>query len=238
MTFDILKVKDITDTYYTKVPIIFDLPFRLAIIGKSQISLGKTSIILNLLLRDKYYKKYFKGENIYIITNNKLDNKLKILREEKEIPDCNVMEFDEERLEILYEILEEEFDEEEKKQNRLIIFDDVAYSNGLKGSQVGIMSKMAMNGRHMNLSQIYTSQKYSLVGTNIRTQLTGALIGGVSAKELDLIEQDLNFLENKKEFIKMFRQNTKNRDFLVVNFSNEFKDRYMDKNFKPIDIVN
>lgn len=238
MTFDILKVKDITDTYYTKVPIIFDLPFRLAIIGKSQISLGKTSIILNLLLRDKYYKKYFKGDNIYIITNNKLDNKLKILREEKEIPDCNVMEFDEERLEILYEILEEEFDEEEKKQNRLIIFDDVAYSNGLKGSQVGIMSKMAMNGRHMNLSQIYTSQKYSLVGTNIRTQLTGALIGGVSAKELDLIEQDLNFLENKKEFIKMFRQNTKNRDFLVVNFSNEFKDRYMDKNFKPIDIVN
>lgn len=238
MTFDILKVKDITDTYYTKVPIIFDLPFRLAIIGKSQISLGKTSIILNLLLRDKYYKKYFKGENIYIITNNKLDNKLKILREEKSIPDCNVMEFDEERLEILYEILEEEFDEEEKKQNRLIIFDDVAYSNGLKGSQVGIMSKMAMNGRHMNLSQIYTSQKYSLVGTNIRTQLTGALIGGVSAKELDLIEQDLNFLENKKEFIKMFRQNTKNRDFLVVNFSNEFKDRYMDKNFKPIDIVN
>jgi len=229
--YSIYKVRDKTDKNHVKHP-IFDLPFKLAIVGKSQISLGKTSIIMNMLLRDEFYKKHFSGENIFIISNNDLDNKLKILKKEKDIPDENFMAYDEQTLEELYDMIEEEFQEEEPKQQRLIIFDDVAYSGDLKSKESGILSKITMNGRHAGLSSIFTTQKYSLLGTNIRSQLTGALLGSASSKEIELIETDLNFI-NKKDFIKMYRENTKGRNFLCVNFSNDTI--YMDKDFKNIE---
>tara|TARA_R110000751_G_scaffold41473_3_gene97297 strand:- start:478 stop:1185 length:708 start_codon:yes stop_codon:yes gene_type:complete len=229
--YSIYKVRDKSDKNHVKHP-IFDLPFKLGIVGKSQISLGKTSIIMNLLLRDEFYKKHFDGENIWVITNNDLDNKLKILKKEKDIPDENFMPYDEQTLEELYDMIEEEFQEEEPKQQRLMIFDDVAYSGDLKSKESGILSKIVMNGRHAGLSSIFTTQKYSLLGTNIRSQLTGALLGNASSKEIELIETDLNFI-NKKDFIKMYRDNTKGRDFLVVNFTNDTI--YMDKDFKNIE---
>ena len=228
--YSIYKVRDKSDKNHVKHP-IFDLPFKLAIVGKSQISLGKTSIIMNMLLRDEFYKKHFDGINIFIISNNDLDNKLKILKKEKDIPDENFMAYDEQTLEALYDMIEEEYIDEEPKQLRLIIFDDVAYSGDLKSKESGILSKIVMNGRHAGLSSIFTTQKYSLLGTNIRSQLTGALLGNASSKEIELIETDLNFI-NKKDFIKMYRDNTKGRDFLCVNFSNDTI--YMDKNFQNI----
>ena len=228
----IYKVIDTTDNNHIKHP-IFDLPFKLAIVGKSQISLGKTSIVLNMLLRDEFYKKHFKGENIWIVTNNKLDNKLKILKKQKDIPDENFMVYDEGALEDLYDLIQDEFQEEKKKQQRLIIFDDVAYSGDLKSKESGIISKIVMNGRHAGLSSIFTSQKYSLLGTNIRSQLTGAMLGNASLKEIELISTDLNFLSNPKEFMRMYKQHTNGRDFLVLNFTND-DSYYMDKEFNTI----
>ena len=215
--FDILKVKDPSDKIFINKERIFNIPFKLAIVGKSQISLGKTSIILNLLLRDKYYKNDFKGENIYVVSNNKVDKKLQILREEKDIPESNFMRFDEDTIEALYDILEEDFMMDDKDP-KLIIFDDVAYSAGLKGSQTGVLSKIVMNGRHINLSSIFTTQKYSLIGTNIRTNLTGVMIGGLNQKELDLCCDDLNFLEDKKKFMKMIPKLliTKKNGFILI----------------------
>ena len=141
------------------------------------------------------------------------------------------MAYDEETLEALYDMIEEEFQQEEPKQLRLIIFDDCAYSGELKSKESGILSKIVMNGRHAGLSSIFSTQKYSLLGCNIRSQLTGALLGNASSKEIELIETDLNFI-NKKDFIKMYRENTNKRDFLVVNFTNDTV--YMDKNFNNI----
>tara|TARA_R110002020_G_scaffold83638_2_gene207849 strand:- start:358 stop:1071 length:714 start_codon:yes stop_codon:yes gene_type:complete len=234
MVYEILKIRDPSDKNFTPKNRLFDLPFRIALIGKSQFSLGKTTIILNLLLRDKFYGKDFQGENIYIVSNNKADKKLLILAETKEIPDCNIMSFDEATLEALYEIIEEQFEDEKKKQNRLIIFDDVVATGGLKQA-TGIVSKMIMQGRHIGLSQIYTSQKYSLLSTGLRSNITGAMIGGLSNKELELVEQDMNFLDNKKKFMTMIRNNTKNkRDFVIFNFSNDENEVYMNKKFEPI----
>ena len=105
----ILKVKDNFEKIYTEHK-IFSLPFKLCISGKSQLS-GKTTIILNLILRNEFYKKHFKGDDIYIVSGNKMDNKIKILMEEKDVPDPNFMDYDEQKLEALYEILEEEFQE-------------------------------------------------------------------------------------------------------------------------------
>lgn len=237
--YSILKVRDKNDKYYTPVDKLFDIPFRVLINGKSQLS-GKTTVILNMLLNPAFgYDKMFEGDDIYIVSNNKLDNKLSMMADKLDIPEDNRFEYDEDYLEILYEDLEEQFLDETseggKPQNRLIIFDDCGYSGSLKNKQSGIISKMICNGRHLCLSQIYTSQRFSQVSTTLRTNLTGAILFNTSMKELEMITEDLNYMSTKKDFVKIFRQTTKiPRTFLVVNFSNPPQEMYMNSEFEPI----
>ncbi len=237
--YEILKVRDKSDSYYIDVPGLPNINFKIAIIGASQRS-GKTTVILNFLLREKYYKKYFDGEDIFLISNNQLDNKLKILAAEKEIPRSNMSQYDEDVLEVIYEDLEEDFlaaeEMKEKPSPKLMVFDDVAYSGRLKDKTAGIVSKIAMNGRHAMISSIFTSQKYSLLSTGLRTNLSAAILFSTNNKELELIESDLNFLDSKQEFFKLFRRATsKPNSFLVVDLNapnNEM--RYLDSNFKSL----
>jgi len=234
--YTILKIKDKSDSYYTKMSDIFDIPFRLIIVGKSFLS-GKSTLILNLLLRDKFYKDHFDGNNIYIISNNKMDQKMRILKEEKEVPADNFMEFNEATLEMLYDKIEEDamtaVSDNEKPVNSLIIFDDVAFGGDLKKKANGTLSRIMCNGRHVNLSCIVTSQKHTMLSTTIRSNASGAILFSNSARELDSISDDFNYLDSKKDFVKMFRQATDKRNsFLVVNFSND--NIYLDSKFKPI----
>ena len=236
--FSILKVKDTSDSYYTKLDNIFDIPMRLIIVGKSFLS-GKSTIILNLLLREKFYKDKFEGENIFIISNNKMDNKMKILKQEKEVPADNFMEFNEATLERLYDKIEEDamtaVSDNEKPVNSLIIFDDVAFGGDLKKKANGTLSRIMCNGRHVNLSCIVTSQKHTMLSTTIRSNASGAILFSNSARELDSIADDFNYLSNKKSFFKMFRKATDKRNsFLVVNFSND--DIYLDSKFQKIEM--
>jgi len=133
MSRKILKVKDKNDSYYKKMGnYLWDLPLRLLIVGKSQNSCGKTSIILNLLLRKEFYAGMWKPENIFIISNNKLDNKLAILAKQLDIPSENIMKYDEDDVTDIYEQLEEEFIEatqqKKKPSHSLILFDDCGYT--------------------------------------------------------------------------------------------------------------
>lgn len=239
-SYKILKVRDKSDGYYTPVDRLFDVPFKILINGKSQLS-GKTTIILNLLLNPVFgYDKMFDGSDIYIISNNKLDNKLKIMSDKLDIPEDNRQEFDEDYIEMLYEDIEDEFIEDtsegRKPKNKLIIFDDCGYSGSLRSYNKGnIIDKLICNGRHLNLSQIYTSQRFSQCSTCLRTNLTGSIMFSTSMKELELISEDFNYMANKKDFIKMFRDETKKpRSFLVINFSNKPEEMYLDSEFQPI----
>ncbi len=73
-----------------------------------------------------------------------------------------------------------------------------------------------------------------MVSTSLRSNLTGAILFNTSAKELELIAEDFNYLNNKKQFIDMFREHTKEpRSFLVINFTNP-KSIYKEKNFLTI----
>lgn len=235
---NVYKVKDKTDDNHIAMP-LFDLPFKILINGKSQLS-GKTTLILNLLMNPEFgYSDKFDGENIYIVSDNKLDNKIKILMDFKDIPKENLFPYDEQVLEMLYDNLEEQFVEEMeddgKASNKLIIMDDVGYSGNLKSKNFGMITKLAANGRHLNLSQIYTSQRFSMVSTSLRSNLTGAILFNTSMKELELIGEDFNYMTSKKKFIDMFRRETSKtpRSFLVINFSND-GGLYMNSNFQTI----
>ena len=239
--YTMLKVRDISDSFYTKVPDMFDLPMKLLITSKSQYGCGKTTIVANLLANPDFpYHKLFDGDDIYIVSNNELDNKLDMLAKRLKIPDGNRMNYDEDLLEVLYEQLEEEFmeakEEGEKPTNKLILFDDCGYSGDLKNKNFGIISKIISNGRHALISSIFNVQKYTQASSTLRTNASAMIIGGVSSKELDLIIEDVNMFPKKQDFVKLFRENTKgSRDFFVVNFTGD-DGIYYNKNFEPISL--
>lgn len=237
----IYKVKDNAETYYTKKETIFDLPCRLLIVGKSQLS-GKSNIVINLLLRDEFYNKDFDGENIFIVSPSiSNDAKLKKLIEVKDIPAENLFhEYDEDVLKEFYKIQQEEYEEAvsngEKPKNKLILLDDMSYNGDLKSKTHGIINKIFSNGRHINLSIITTAQKYTDLLTSSRENCNGCIFFNCSNKQLELIESDHNYLGSKKEFMMMFRKALEEKhSFLVVNYTNPREEMYLDKNF---DIIN
>jgi len=235
----ILKVKDKADKYHLKHP-IFDLSFKLLVNGRSQLS-GKSTVLLSILLNPEFkYDKIFSGENIYIVSpqaENGLDQKLKILQEYKEIPDENIMDYDERALEKLYEDIEKKFldeFEEGEVQQRLLIFEDCGASGNLKNKQNGIISKLVSQGRHLALSQIYISQRITQLNSQIRSGITGAILFATSMKELSILEEDFNYLKSRRQFVDLFRRETDEpRSFLVVNFTNK-GGIYMNKEFQTI----
>lgn len=241
-TLKIYKVKDTAEKYYLKRDLIFDLPLRSLIVGKSQLS-GKSNILVNLLLRDEFYNSNFDGTDIFLVSPSiKNDDKLKKIIKIKDIPDENLfLEYDEDVLNELYNMLQEEYEEaisnDEKPANKLIIFDDCSYKGDLKSKQFGIINKIFSNGRHINLSIICTAQKYSDILTSARENANGCIFFNCSNKQLELIEADHNYLGSKKQFMNMFR-NVMNAPhaFLVVNYTNDKDQRYLDNKFDIIKI--
>ena len=118
-SYEILRMKDKFQSLKIKVPTIFDLPSRLLIVGKSELS-GKSNLIANLILREKFYRKYFNPENIIIVCqSSSLDDKWKTMITELDIPDMNIIKrFNETKLEALYDLVKEEYI---KKIKNLII---------------------------------------------------------------------------------------------------------------------
>ena len=243
----ILPMKDGLANYKIRKEALFDLPAKILIIGKSELS-GKSTLVGNLLMRpfddtDKdgmeFYKGDFKGENIYIVNPSLfLDDKWVNILRAKRIPEGNVyLEFDEDLLTELYSKLERQYKEEVelgKVHQKLIIFDDCAYSGDLKAKNHGILAKMFANGRHIALSTVITSQKYSSINTLCRENATGIILFECSAKQLELIADD-HAIQSKKQFEQMFRACTRERHtFMVINYSNPIEARFMDSKFEPI----
>ena len=244
MKLVILKLKDNTDSFVKKKKMTFDLPMRLLITGKT--GMGKTNILSNLLLNDnkEFYRKDFDPENIFIFSNSLRgggDKKLMTIIKELDIPEENLFnKYDEEAVEVIYDMLvdnyNEAIDEGEKPKHSLFIFDDVSFDGSLQGREkASQMNRIFMNGRKFLVASVATGQKYSSFGTGLRENASGLILGKSSNKQLELIEQDHNYLKDKKIFRKMFLDNTKDKhDFLVINFSKP--QLYFDKNFEPIEM--
>ena len=239
----IYKMIDKSESYYTKKDRIADLPFRMIICGKSQLS-GKSNFCCNMLLLSEFYLKDFDGKNIFIISPSiHSDPKLETLIEEKEIPARNTFDFyDEELVEAIYQMIEDEYIEhvEKKKKppNFLIFFDDLSSTGIFKAKSFGIINTIFSRGRHINLSVIMTAQKATDCPTNAFENMTMGVFFSCSDRQMDKIEHDVNYHTNRKDFKKKFRDVTKeSHSFLCVNFSNPPDEMYLDKNFEPIDFT-
>lgn len=239
----ILKMRDSSDSNVTKKKNIFDLPMRLLIISKS--GDGKSSYLGNLLLRNEFYRNDFLPENIFIFTGSKHgDKKLKTIIDELDIEDSNVVDgYSEDYLDMIYDMLVENYNEkiedkvkDKKELNSLIIFDDLAFNNSFKDKgKNDMIRKLYLNGRKYNISVVIISQKYSAVSTAVRENATGLIIGKSSNKQLELVEQDHNYLKSgKKDFIKIFREATDQPySKFIINFTNH-PDIYQTQDFEAI----
>lgn len=246
---EILKMKDEAENYRVAKDDLFNLPMKLLVIGKSELS-GKTNLVGNICLRPfgeedtnigkQMYRFDFKGDNIYIVCPSAtLDSKWRSIIDGKKIPEGNIYnKYDEEELNRLYDRLSGEFEQDvaagRKPDHKLVILDDCSYSGDLKSKLHGALARLFMNGRHLLISTVVTAQKYSDVHTGARENCTGCFLFDCSQKQLELVYMD-HGLNSKKEFTKMFRDATKERhSFMVINYSNPVERRFMNSKFEPI----
>ena len=225
----VYKMKDKTDKFTVKKSPMFDLPMRLLMIGRT--GCGKSNLLGNLLLRPEMYRDDFLPENIYIFSGSlKGDVKLHTIIEQLEIPESNLFDnFDEEVGHIIYDDIVEKFNDaveaKEKPEQSLIIFDDLGFTNLQKGKKNNdILDKILCNGRKFLISTITLNQKLTQLSTNAREQCSGCILGKSTNKQLDLVADDFNYLngkKNKQRFLDMVKTNTKGKhNFIVFNFSN------------------
>ena len=234
----ILKVKDKSEKHYVNNGKLFNLPSSIIIAGKSMLS-GKSNMILNILLRPEFkFGKHFKGENIYIVSpSTDTDYKLKTLIKQKDIPESNIFtEYSEEGLEAVSDHIREVY-EEDPSAHQLIIFDDASYSGVFKKRRFGVLAKMFQNSRHEQLSIIATTQTYTDIGNNLRSNSNILILFGTSDRILDTIADENAYSISKKNFKLLFKHYTKKRhSFIVINYQNPLEERYLDSDFNPIDV--
>lgn len=234
----IYKCKDFKEKYYINKGNLFNLPARLLFVGKSQFS-GKSSMALNLLCQDdeRLYKNDF--DNIYIFSNSiNTDTKIKNIIKTHQIPSENIYsEYNPDIIEAIYDYTEEEYknsiENKEKPPHSLIILDDIGDKSKSKGKN-NIIDDIYTRGRHINLSIFILIQKYTMASITQRENASGLLIWETSDKQLDCIA-DEHSIFNKKIFKSMFRKVVESPfSYLVINYSNNKKNRYLNKNFEPV----
>ena len=234
----IKKIKDIFDKSIIHKDLLFSLPFRIVLVGRS--GMGKTNILINLL-DNNFYGKDFDSSNIFIISGSlSTDDKIKNLVKSRDIPLENLYNgYKEDEMMELYDMLAQNYkidliNEDDPKHN-LVIFDDISFSNSLKDKSGGAMDKFACNSRKFLVSIVFTSQKYTQLSTCIRENLTGIISASCSDRVLEAISDDFNYMGCKKQFRKVFRKLTDDAfTFFVCNLSNKKENRYLNHNFEPI----
>jgi len=234
----ILKMLDKSDDFTTHKDLLPDLPFRGILVAKT--GSGKTSAIGSLLLLEEFYLNEFSGDDIYIFSPLKNDYKMETIIKVKEIPEGNIYRgFDDEILGMTYDKLADEFENAvtlgDKPTNKLVILDDLSFSGDLRKGTYNNVARVFQNGRKMLISCLVTTQFYHSILPAVRENASFLMVFNTSLRQLESIAEEHNYLESKKKFIKMFRENVKERhDFIVVNHSNEAINLYLDKNFESI----
>jgi hypothetical protein len=237
--FELRRIKDKGDKFTIKKTPLFSVPFRLVLCGMT--GSGKTSALVAILTDNNFYGKDFKGENIFLFSPMVNDYKLEFLVKKKKIPDLNIFtEMDNNLLSELYDRLCDEYEQEIAMDGtvspKLVILDDLSFDGSLRKGLYNMVNKIFCNGRKHQISIIITSQYYSHISPVCRTNASGMILFNMNDRQLDTITEENNYLENKKEFKNMVRNELKERhDYLIINYSNSRKDGiYLNKNFEKI----
>ena len=91
-----------------------------------------------------------------------------------------------------------------------------------------------MNGRHLLISTLICAQKYTDIPMGARENANGLIIFESTDTQVNTIAEEHGTVD-KKLFRKVFREVTSEpHSFLAINYTNDNKNRYLDKDFVPI----
>jgi hypothetical protein len=241
----VFPMKDSNDTNTIIKSSLCNLPTRSLMIGAS--GLGKSSLLGWLMCNEgeKGWKDHIKPENIYIFSgsykNGKGDEKLDKIIKYLEIPEENIFDsYDNDVLNELYEVIVDNYndaiEEKEKPEHSLIIMDDLGFTNKLKKNiDDSALDRIFCNGRKFLVSTIILNQRIIQCSPTVITQANNVILFKPNNRDLELYETNFNYLESKKLFNKMVRQQTENKhDYMVIDLSKNKKEIYRDKEFEPI----
>ena len=237
-----LKMKDKSDSFTITKKDIFSLPMRVLAIGRT--GCGKSSIALgNLLLREEFYRNDFLPEDIYIFSGSlKGDMKLQTIVEQLDIPPSNLFNsFNEAEAHIIYDNAVDEYRKAVSDNTRpnhiLFVFDDLGFTNMQnKNKKDSILDKILSNGRKYLISIITLNQRVTQLSTNAREQASGLMLWSSTNKQLELVENDFNYLSGnnpKRKFLNMVKKHTHGmHDFIVFDLGKS--NIYRNSEFQPI----
>lgn len=143
---------------------LLEHPFRLIIAGRSHS--GKTTLLLNLLMKQEYYNRYF--DDVYMFCPTYDSNQWNLIKFNR----GHVMRtYSEKRL---LRIL----NENKKRQRRiLIIFSDCGAQDIKKpGNYRNPLDDAQMNARHYNCSFIFEAQNLASLSTPTRQNADGVVV--------------------------------------------------------------
>ena len=201
-------MKDKTDKFTIQKKEISNLPTRTLMIAGS--GYGKSSLLGWLLCNcnEEGYEKDFKPENIYIISGSLSgDYKLKKMIEFLEIPETNLFnDYDNDVLNELYDNLVDDFNEKinegEKPDHKLIIFDDLGFSNKLNKVKMedNALERVFCNSRKFLISCMVLNQRIIQCSPTILSQASNIILWKPNNRDLELYESNFNYLDSKKNF--------------------------------------
>ena len=237
--YKVLKVRDKTDSYTVNVDRLFNMPFRMLICAKS--GHGKSNLLTNILVNEQFgYTNLFDGDDIHIFSPTiKQDAKMSIIVNYYDIEEENLhTEYSDDLILSIYETMIEDFEEDIRKKRKpsqkLFILDDLS-SSGAFQNRNNAVSVLFCNSRKFNVNLVLLSQYYKSQIPSIRSNASVIFCFNTNLQSLEAIEADNNYLSNKKDFYKMFRDNVKTKfDFLCINYSNNYSELYLDTNFEVI----
>jgi hypothetical protein len=103
----------------------------------------------------------------------------------------------------------------EKLPNVLIVFDDYGGDDFMKSK---ILKDIFTKGRHLNISVVVILQYLKSVPPIIRTNTSFIVCGQVNHASMQIIGDDfLNSNISRKEFYEMYKENSKDYSFLIIN---------------------
>jgi energy-coupling factor transporter ATP-binding protein EcfA2 len=176
-------------------------PVRMLISGSS--GSGKSTLLLNLMNKDNGYGSVYKKPHIILFSGTYgLDKKL---LKNLDLDQSNVFkDFDESVIMDVFSQQKGIFDYhgEEKLDDVLIIFEDLASQNVFKNDRT--FKKLAYEGRHLRISFIILTQKYNDIPTSIRRNCNCFIIlKPANYQEYDIIVDETVDKRRKDKFSKM-----------------------------------
>lgn len=176
---------------------------------------GKSTTLIELLLTPDLYLHKF--DKIFVFSPSLDDVNDGSLFDLLNLPKSQVFsKFTEKKLEAIIKHKKKHPDKQ-----YLIIFDDVIGDKEFKNSD--LMRTIAINGRHMNISAIVTSQKSTMGSTVIRTNADMTILYRPrSMNEIECLFKDscINGI-SRKQFVRLIMNATDEKySFLAINYTN------------------